>query len=141
MAFEKNNKYAQEWTLENAQPRFEDALKYATDNEECLCLQDAIYESGIPSRTFYYLSGNHDVLQIIKEDIHNRIISRINKNALDKVLPAPASPSIWRMKQLGEKDEQHIKQTGTMEQKVIVTDQKTSEAVQEMIDKFKNEKS
>lgn len=140
MTAEKENKYAQEWTLENAQPRFEDALEYATTDESCLCLQDAIFKSGIPSRTFYYLSGNHIVLQTIKEDIHNRIISRINKNALDRVLPSPASPSIWRMKQLGEKDEQHIKQTGTMEQKVIVTDQKTSEEVQIMIDKFKNEK-
>jgi hypothetical protein len=48
MAAEKGNKYAQEWTLENALPRFEDALKYAKESDECLCLQDAIAQNGIP---------------------------------------------------------------------------------------------
>lgn len=106
--FEIGNKYAQEWTLENAKSRFEDALKYATEDDDCLCLQDAIFYSGIPSSTFYYLADNHKVLENLKRDINSVIISRINRLAIRD--QAPATAAIWRMKQLGEKDEQHVKQ-------------------------------
>lgn len=139
MAAEKGNKYAQEWTLENALPRFEDALKYAEENEECLCLQDAIFQSGIPSRTFYQLSKDQIVLQTIKEDIAEAIIRRVNRDALNKFTASPASPAIWRMKQLGERDEQHINTTGNLNQNIVVTDAKAAEEIQRLKDKFENE--
>lgn len=133
----KGNKYAQEWTLDNALPRFEDALKFAREDDECLCLQDAIIHSGIPNRTFYYLSDNHEVLQAIKQDIHDLIISRINKLALRD--EAPASPSIFRMKNLGEIDEQHINTSGSMKTEITVNSKEEKEEIDKLIDKFEKE--
>jgi hypothetical protein len=43
------------------------------------------------------------------------------------------------MKQLGERDEQHISSVGSMKQEVIVSNAKTAKAIQDMIDKFENE--
>lgn len=139
MPFEIGNKYAQEWTLENALPRFEDAYKFAYEDSSCLCLQDAIMQTGIPSRTFYQLAKNHDVLQTIKEDIHDVIISRVNRLALDKIAPVPASPAIWRMKQLGERDEQHINQNIAAKSEITVADKETLKAVEDLKAKFEGE--
>lgn len=121
MAAEKGNQYAREWTLENALPRFEDALEYATNNDECLCFQDAIFQSGIPSRTFYHLADNHEVLQTIKQSIADRIISRINRKSLQNIYVA--APAIWRMKQLGEKDQQYLESNTTINDKRKSTDE------------------
>ena len=117
MSAHKGNKYNQEWTLENATPRFEDALKYAQENDECLCMQDAVAQTGIPTTTFYYLIDNHKELKSIKEDINSEIIRRINKKALQNKFSA--SPAIWRMKQLGEKDKTEIENTGHIEVRTI----------------------
>ena len=119
MAAPKGNKYTQEWTLENAQPRFEDALKYAMENDECLCLQDAIFQTGIPVSTFKYLVANQKVLASIKEEIMSAIIIRVNKRAIKN--EAPAAAAIWRMKQLGEIDEQHVNQTGNTQPPINIT--------------------
>ena len=137
MTFTIGNKYSQEWTLENAQPRFEDALKFATEDETCLCMQDAIVHTGIPNRTFYYLVNNEPVLHTIKEDIQDQIVRRVNRKALDSTYAA--APAIWRMKQLGERDEQHINTTGSTETKIIVTDQKTVEDIEKLKERFENE--
>lgn len=137
MPFEKGNKLAQEWTLENALPRFEDALEYAETNDECLCLQDAIYYSAIPYTTFYYLSDNHDVLNDIKKQMNQAVIRRVNRLAMKDI--APASAAIWRMKQLGERDEQHINQNVTGKQEITVTDKQTAEEVERLKEKFENE--
>lgn len=140
MSAEKNNKYAQQWTIENAKPYFEDALEYAETNEDCLCLQDAIYNSGIPYSTFYYLADNHDDLEKIKNDIQQAIIRRVNKNALSKKESSSAAASIWRMKQLGEKDQQYIEQTNKgISTEVIVSDKKTAKTLEELKQKFKDE--
>jgi hypothetical protein len=137
MAFEIGNKYAQEWTLENATPRFDDAIEYAETNDECLCLQDAIHYSAIPYTTFYYLSDNHDVLNAKKKQIMEAVIRRINRLAIKDI--APASAAIWRMKQLGERDEQHINQTGTMKQEITVTDSQTAKEIEDLKAKFESE--
>ena len=139
--FQTGNKYAQEWTLENSLPRFEDALKDAEENEDCLCIQDAISVTGIPSRTFYYLAENHSVLQTIKQDIMSQIIRRINRNSLDKNMPSPAAPSIWRMKQLGEKDQQYMesKITETSKQTITVQDKETAKLIDDLIKDFDSE--
>jgi hypothetical protein len=107
--FEPGNKYAQEWNLENALPRFEDALKYAEENPDCLCLQDAIRVSAIPNSTFYYLCDTQPVLDRYKKDMNAAIISRVNKAALKGELKETAS--IFRMKQLGERDKIDIDHT------------------------------
>jgi hypothetical protein len=139
MAAEKGNQYAREWTIENALPRFEDALQFAEENETCLCLQDAIYHSGIAYSTFDQLAVDQQVLGIIKKNIKAAIIRRINRNALDKMTAAPSAASIWRMKQLGEKDEQHVVNSGSTTQKIIVSDTKTVEQIEEMKKRFENE--
>lgn len=110
MAAEIGNKYAQEWTLENALPRFEDTLKFALDDEKnCLCMQEAVMQSGIPSRTFYQLSKDHKVLQDIRAEINDAIIIRVNRGAMKGDLKETSS--IFRMKQLGERDKLEIDHT------------------------------
>jgi sulfur transfer complex TusBCD TusB component (DsrH family) len=134
MPAQKGNRYAQEWNLENALPRFEDALKFSEEDDKCLCIQDAIFITGIPSRTFYYLAENHEVLQIIKEDIASNIIRRVNKNSLKGEYRD--APAIWRMKQLGEKDESHLDlKSGGQEIKgttIIVQDQQTVKEIKKL---------
>lgn len=139
MAFEIGNRYSQEWNLENALPRFEDVLKFAREDDTCLCMQDAIMQSGIPTTTFYYLVENQPVLKCIKQDINDAIISRVNRLALKTIDPCPASPAIWRMKQLGERDEQHITQSGSMKQEITVTDKQTASEIEKMKERFDNE--
>jgi hypothetical protein len=139
MAAPKGNNYAREWTLENALPRFEDALEYARTNEACLCIQDAIAQTGIPYSTFDYLANNQEVLRTIKESIKAEVIRRINRFALDKLTPCPASPAIWRMKQLGERDEQHINTTGTTKTEISVTSKEAQKEVDKLIKKFEDE--
>ena len=103
MAAPKGNKYGQRYSLKEAEKIFIETLEFVRENsEDCLCMQDAVIHSGIPSRTFYYLVEKYEVLQHIKKDINELLISRINKNALKSKYNVAAS--IWRMKQLGEKD-------------------------------------
>lgn len=137
MAAPKGNKYAAQWTLENALPRFEDALVFAETDNDCLCLQDAKFKTGIPSRSFDYLVDNHEVLRSIKQDIMNHIISRVNRLAIKD--QAPAAPSIWRMKQLGERDEQTVNNNITGKQDITVSDSETAKALEEMRRKFDEE--
>lgn len=118
MAAAKGNNYASEWTVENALPRFKDALKYAEENENCLCLQDAIKETLIPISTFKYLVENQKVLALIKEDIMAAIIRRINRNALNGTFKETSS--IFRMKQLGERDEQTVHNVNTQNEPIII---------------------
>lgn len=134
--FEIGNRYAQEWTLENALPRFEDALKYAEDDDACLCLQDAIAQTGIPSRSFYELAKNHPVLQSIKQDIAEQIIRRVNRFSLDRISPSPASPAIWRMKQLGEKDQQYVEQVTKNDTKIVVSSDEAAEEIKKLKERF-----
>jgi hypothetical protein len=139
MAAAKGNNYAREWTLENALPRFEDALKYAEENEECLCLQDAIFQTGIPYCQFYQLSKTEQVLNSVKENIQNAITKRINRNALRGFFTSAAA--IWRMKQLGEKDQQYIDQNNTeiIKQEIIVNSEEAKKEIGKLIDNFEKE--
>lgn len=139
MSFQKGHKINQEWTLENAGPRFQDALQYAEKNENCLCLQDAIYYSAIPYTTFYYLADNHDMLNSLKSDIMNAIIRRINRLALTN--RAAAAAAIWRMKQLGEIDMQNINQFNSSNINIEVNDEKTKNEIDKLMYNFENEDS
>lgn len=140
MAAPKGNKYAQEWTLENAKPRFIDALEYAETSDECLCLQDAISKTGIPYSTFYQLCKDQEDLDLIKQDIQQVIIRRINKGALTNKYQQASS--IWRMKQSGEKDQQYLEQKNTgnmMKQEINVISEEAKKALEDLKNKFDDE--
>jgi len=100
--FKKGNRDAEKWSLEKAEELFNKAYEYALINKDCLCVEDAIYHSGIPFSTFYNLSKKSTVLEDIKKDINRAILRRINKKGLNGEFNA--TMSIWRLKQLGEED-------------------------------------
>lgn len=109
MAAEQGNKYAQKYELDEAIDLFIIGLEYAESNEECLSLADAIKQTTIPYSTYDYLAEKHDVLGHIKNDTKTEVTRRINKEALKGNFNATSS--IWRMKQLGEKDVSEVKNT------------------------------
>jgi len=127
--FKKGNRDAEKWSLEKAEELFNKAYEYALTNKDCLCVEDAIYHSGIPFSTFYNLSKKSTVLEDIKKDINRAILRRINKKGLNGEFN-PAM-SIWRLKQLGEQDKQVIEQNTT-------TTELTSEERKERIEALKN---
>lgn len=101
-SFDFGNKAAEKYTKQEAEKIIIDIINNSIDNNDILCLQDAYLKSNILHSTFYYLLGKFPELNKYKKDIQNIIISRINNKALKSEFN-PAS-SIWRMKQLGEKD-------------------------------------
>lgn len=117
MGAEKDNKYAEKYTLEDAEKIFNEILKLSIESEDVLCIQEAVIKSGIPRSTFYALCKKHKVLDNIKKEINDAIISKINRQALTSKYNPTAS--IWRMKQLGEKDKQEIQSSGTLDIKTI----------------------
>lgn len=108
MAAEQNNKYAQKYSLEEAMPLFLEMLEYSL-TDDCLCVQDAFLHIKMPSSTFHYLIDKYKVLEDIKKDINANVISKVNKGALKGDFQPTAS--IWRMKQLGERDKTEVTQT------------------------------
>ena len=127
--FKKGNRDAEKWSLEKAEELFNKAYEYALTNKDCLCVEDAIYHSGMPYSTFYDLAKKNAVLENIKKDIARAILRRINKKGLQGDFN-PAM-SIWRLKQLGEQDKQVIEQNTT-------TTELTSEERKERIEALKN---
>lgn len=109
MPAHKGNKYAQKWELEELEVLFINALEYAEGNKDCLSLADAINHIDIPYSTYDYQAEKYDVLGRIKKDTMTAITRRINKKALQGDFQPTAS--IWRMKQLGEKDRSEVMQT------------------------------
>ena len=96
------NQYNKIYTERVAILLFEKALKYAQENKNCLCMQDAVAASTICQSTFYYLCEQFENLKKIKVEINSIIIRRINKGDLTNKYNVTAA--IWRMKQLGETD-------------------------------------
>ena len=107
MAAEKGNDYAKKYELEDLIYHFEKGLMYAQENDDCLCLQDAVFNRGLPYSSYFYFAGLHKELDSIKEETKAVILIRINKKTLEGTYVA--APGIFRMKQLGEKDTQHVK--------------------------------
>ena len=104
MAAPKGNKHNEKYTLESELPIFEDLLRRAKEGE-FLCIQEAVMLSKYPRHVFYYLCERFVDLDNIKKDINDCIITVINRKALNNQMNSTAS--IWRMKQLGEKDQSH----------------------------------
>ena len=111
MAAAEGNQYTRKYTLESALPLFEKALSYAIESNDCLCVQDAVAQSGIAHTTFYDLCKQFNVLNDIKKNINENVIMRINRGGLKGDFNPTAS--IWRMKQLGEKDKTEVANTVT----------------------------
>ena len=106
MAAPKGNQYTRKYTEKEAFKIFEATLKWAKEEEDCLCVQDAVIHSDIPRSTFYYLCDEHKVLDNIKKEINDLVIARVNKGALKGDYNPTAG--IWRMKQLGETDKREV---------------------------------
>jgi uncharacterized LabA/DUF88 family protein len=109
MPAQKGNKYAQKYTLDEAMELFIIGLEYAESNDNCLSLADAIKQTTIAYSTYDYLAEKHEVLGYIKNDTKTEVTRRINKHALKGEFNATSS--IWRMKQLGEKDKTEVQNT------------------------------
>jgi hypothetical protein len=129
--FKKGNRDAEKWSIEDAEEIFLTALDFANDNDECLCVEDAIHHTKIPYSTFYNLAKKHSVLEDIKKDINKAVLRRINKKGLHGEFN-PAM-SIWRLKQLGEHDKQIIEQQNT---NVELTPEERLERIKKLKDKL-----
>ena len=110
MAAPKGNQYTRKWYPEDLEKVFFKAYDYALENNDCLHLADATYHAGIPHSTYDYYADKDKVLGRIKKDTMTMIARRINRGALNGDFKETSS--IWRMKQLGEKDKSEVKQTG-----------------------------
>jgi len=111
--FEKGNKAAEKWTEAETHDLFINVFHMVQADEDVLSLHDvrllAMTEHKIPFSTFDYLVKKYPVLVDIKKAIASTIISRINKHSLKGDYNATAS--IWRFKQLGERDPDKQAQT------------------------------
>lgn len=105
--FKIGDKAAEKWTLEDATKSMEKVLTSAKAGARSI--QEAILDAGLYSSGFYYLLEKFPILESYKKDVNDIIVNTINKGGLDGDYN-PAM-SIWRMKQLGEKDKQEIEQT------------------------------
>lgn len=107
-SIKKGEKLAEVWTEEKAIELFEGIRYNAEVDDNVLCLQDAYLKCTVYGSTFHYLIEKFPFLEKYKKDIQDIVVARVNKKALEQEYNATAS--IWRMKQLGEKDKQEITQ-------------------------------
>tara|TARA_R110000765_G_scaffold379421_1_gene470419 strand:- start:252 stop:629 length:378 start_codon:yes stop_codon:yes gene_type:complete len=120
MAAPIGNKHNEKYTLESELPIFQDLLERA-QNGDFYCIQEVVMKSPYSKQIFYYICDRFIDLDSIKEDINDCIISVINRKALDN--QANSTASIWRMKQLGEKDQQyqdHTSKGEKMQDKTVI---------------------
>lgn len=106
---QKNNKKHPNVVLR----KFSEIVKNAKADEEILCFQDACLSIGWRSSKVEYWAKKIPIFENLKKDVQDIIISRINKGALKSDYNATAS--IWRMKQLGEKDKIETENKNTHE--------------------------
>lgn len=102
-SFKLGHKEAEKWTKEDSISAFEELIEYADVNKS-LSIQSAIIKSKIiPFRTFYYLLEKFPILHSYKKELENVVITTVN----DMAILGEGNPTacIWRMKQLGERDE------------------------------------
>ena len=104
--FKIGNEAALKWTEEKVSDIFAKMVENTKNDAKILCLQDAIMSVDLYSSSINYLIDKFPVFENIKKDIQDIIISRINTKVLNNEFNPTAS--IWRFKQLGEKDEKVI---------------------------------
>ena len=121
--FQIGNKEAEKWSEEDAFEIF-NRIRDSSKKKDINSVQAAILDAGLYSSGFYYLLEKFPVLEPIKKDIHDIIVSGVNQSALDGTFSA--APSIWRMKQCGEKDVVETKNETT--QTIVWEETKTYEA-------------
>lgn len=109
MAAAKGNDYARKWTEDEAIEVFIEGLNFADDDDDALCIEDVFKHMEMPKTTFYDLIKQFDVLNSIKGDMNSAIVRRVNAAALKSGFAA--APAIWRLKQMGESDQQNINVT------------------------------
>lgn len=109
--FQQSNKDAEKWTKEEALEVFEQLYELAATSDDILSIADVnLYAKkhfNLPRSSFYYLVKKFNVLDDIKKDINDAIISKINRKGLNGDFNP--TMSIWRMKQLGESDPDKVK--------------------------------
>lgn len=110
MAAPLGNKYNEKYTLEKELPIFKGILEEAKKGKY-LSIQEAVMHSPYGRRDFYYICERFKDLHSIKEDINDTIIANVNRKALEGDYNPTAS--IWRMKQLGERDKTEVTSTVT----------------------------
>lgn len=101
-SFKEGNNAAEIWSSEVVRNTLMEMRSNAETDAEILCLQDAIKSVGLYQSSLNYLVNKYPEFETIKEDISALIIARVNRGALKSAYNSTAS--IWRMKQLGEKD-------------------------------------
>lgn len=104
--FEIGNQAALKWNIEESEKAFTTMLENAWNNDTILCYNDACKSIGLRYTTAEYLCNKYTVLDDFKKDIQMAIVSRINEKSLTGEYSA--APSIWRMKQCGERDTSEI---------------------------------
>jgi len=104
MSAPEGNKYNEIYTLEKELPIFQEIIERAKEGE-FLSIQEAVMKAPYSRQIFYYLCDRFKDLDIIKEELNDVIVAIVNRNALEGTYNATAS--IWRMKQLGERDEKY----------------------------------
>jgi hypothetical protein len=135
--FEKGNRAAEKWTLSEATDAFEWMMNNAMDDSDVLCVQDAYLAYPMRGSVFHYLIDKFPVLEKFKRDIQDVIISRINRNALRNEFNPTAS--IWRQKQLGEKDTQYQKVEATVDNVTKLTPEQRAKRIEELKAKLNND--
>lgn len=108
MAAPIGNDYNEIYTLDKEIPIFKGIIADAK-NGKYLSIQEAVMHSPYPRSVFYYLCDKFKDLDDLKKELNDIIIANINRKALENDYNPTAS--IWRMKQLGERDEKAIDHT------------------------------
>jgi hypothetical protein len=113
--------------------KFAKMIQNTKDDENILCFQDACISIDWRSSKVEYWCKKIPVFKNLKKDIQDIIISRINKNALKNKFNATAS--IWRMKQLGEKDKIEHERSGEQGLNIIVQSKKQADDIEDALNK------
>lgn len=103
-SFKEGNVPKHKRSFVDAEEMMENVLTASYDSR-CLSFQSAIIKAGYRPSVIYNIFNNYPELEDYKKDAMANIIERINEGALEGDYNATAS--IWRMKQLGERDEKH----------------------------------
>ena len=108
MAAPEGNKYNEIYTLEKELPIFKEIIEGAKEGKY-LSVQEAVMHSPYERCIFYYLCDRFEDLNNIKKELNDVIIAIVNRKGLEGEFNATSS--IWRMKQLGERDKAELDHT------------------------------